>query len=1342
MNLVVDHSYKLSHTRHHTKTQDAVYYFDIVKVSTVLNLDIRATNAYEAFVLLMLVHPTPRSIFEYIPPLLDDEPILGRYIRPSLSIKAIQLLKDTASVDCTIQNTNYSLHCNSEDLDLYCCATRLAQILGYQSDFIEHKLDPNKVGVTSELTTRMLNATWTEHIHIHENDCPYPGKIAFIEDVRGGVFLHDTKRPPGLIIFRWLDHVAYAVGHEFVRLDKRETVLERFNDRLRKLGMSQIKKTFLEKYPLNSGRAGGKIFLTTDNALDVAFDSIETRIMAELLLSANNDWENVAATALLLVPGVQLSGNNILQVLLENTWILDLCFTDYVKVCKHIHKLTRINGTLPKHWFRFGDKERERQWTNSVYGIDIIGGRSEKLEFDTKGEMLMRLADPVKRAKLAITTHGLSFDYDSYDEYLDKMVATAAEELIVPQVRAETLENWYSRRFFWGPSGGAPGAEVEWDYGPGLKTDRFRLNKRGALAAIPFKHVKEVFENANEIAVQWSVEALKFESAKMRGILNTGMFPFIAQAYILTHFDSNVDTTSWFATAHGNTTRVANSLRRLSDLRNHVALMWDYADFNINHTLKMMLYMYTHIVRVLLLRVKYTIPDHVLTQLKSDFSNTLRFVLHARNNTYLRDNEHDITVRAMRSLQSGERGTSTTNSFFNRVDSNIVRETGKRLVGRDLLPFPSDKLGDDDFETTKTMRDAMIACALFNLTGAAGQIYKILVEYPGKHGSHGEFLRLSYDSANNVISGYPLRAMMGFIHGEFFNDPMPQPFERVATVLEQAAKLSRRGYYVSTRLLTAWVRNNACLVYTDKSGKKHRVTGDFRLAMTPGAFGGIGVTYTKDSTLLASNIKLGIRDPVRPVIREPLAICIPSGEGKSTLARTYDIFIDHDTLVDTAVLDALRESALLTSNWNRVNDYLRGVASECQDFMKGKKILLTWSKHTTPSIARTFGIQLARGTGIRANKAGRATLQRDFGSKLVIAPNFGLLTSTVLDIYLNSLTRHTYEFDMFVSSVPKPAYKPPNVDVAGLLHRSGLHVKDFDTLRRHQVPTKRSVYEEIGHSSLTGGYPKAALNESLAIYARSIDAWYSHGHWETKRTHITPIFSTVKVKQIAQDVVTSSLGIKLARRQHTTEQAFTLNEMHHPDVHEIKHHYGGFTRLLKPLGASTQVTIQAIVDNTQPLIYTGKLGRLYALIKAEATRQSQNVLLTKDLKDRDILTELSLFIDSIGLQNSKLDTLTDGRNPIIANALSATVLDSTLYEYIKGDMELIPPINPGVSAELISLVRGAALASIEAEPKILRKLLLEQTAKALIAFRAYEHELLIAIIKLLNINYPGVSLRD
>nr|WGH72970.1 MAG: putative RNA-dependent RNA polymerase [Trichoderma hamatum dsRNA virus 1] len=1339
MNLVVDHSYKLSHNRHKRHSEGNVFYFDFVAIAERIDLDQQPSTAVEAFVSLMLVHPTPRSIFEHIPPVLDDELILGHHIRPSLTETAYALLRDTQSTHVVNGRKRFQLHANSADLDLYCCATRLAQILGYQSDFSEHKLDPHKVGVPGYLTSKMLNATWNSSIHIIEIEATYPGSEKFLTDIASGVY-HVYDDSISFIIYRWHDHVAYAISTEDYLLDPFGTASAKFTDRLNTLGMSQIKKLFMERYPMNAGRAGGKIFITTDNALDVAFDNMKTRALAECLLAADNDWENVAATALLLVPDLTLGGSNITSLFLNNRWVFDLPFSDYVKFCKHIHKLTRTNGTLPGHWFRYGDKEKERPWTNSIYGIDIIGGRSEKLQFDTKGEMLMRLADPVKRAKLIITSHGLKFDYANYAEYLDDMVAKASEELITEDVRAETLENWYARRFFWGPSGGAPGAEVTWDYGPTKSGDRFRLNKRGALASIPFTDVRKVFDDATEIAVQWSVEALKFESAKMRGILNTGMYPFIAQAYILTHFDSNVDTTSWFATAHGNTTRVANSLRRLSDLRNHTALMWDYADFNINHTLKMMLLMYTHIVRVMLLRLKYTMPSAVMDTIRADFIKTLRFILHARNNTYLRDNENDITVRAIRSLQSGERGTSTTNSFFNRVDSNIVRETGKRLLGRELLPFPSDKLGDDDFETTRNIRDAMLVCALFNLTGAAGQIFKILVEYPGRHGSHGEFLRLSYDSANNIISGYPLRALMGFIHGEFFNDPLPQPFERTATVLEQAAKLTRRGYALNKRLLTAWTKTNASLVYTDKSGKKHRITGDFKLAMTPSALGGIGVTYTKDAAMLANNVALGINDPVRRINNKVTAICIASGEGKSTLARTYDIFIDHDSLLNNSIHGSLVEKALMTGNWAPVNAYLRSTAQESEVVMSGKKILLTWSKHTAPITADTYGMMLARGTGFRANKANRRTLERDFGKKLIIAKNFGELTKLALDVYLRDVSQNGYEYDCFESTAVKPTYKPPKVDVAAMLHRSKLHIKDFDTLRKHGVATKKSVYEEIGHSSLTGGYPKQALNESLALYARAIHQWYKCGKWETKRIYVKPIFNSHDISNIANALVYDNLAINLIRRQHTTQQAFKLNTKGYPDVREIKHHYSGFTRLLKPLGASTQITIQTIVDNETPLRYTGKLGRLYSLIKKESVSQTRSVVNTKDLKDRDLLTETLLFIDSIAGQTAPDRTSVNYSSKRIDDG--DIKLHANLFAYIKGDMELMPPINPGVSAELISLIRSAALASVEQRPAVLRNLLTANALNTLIAFRAYEHALLIATIQLLNVNYPGISLRD
>jgi len=105
----------------------------------------------------------------------------------------------------------------------------------------------------------------------------------------------------------------------------------------------------------------------------------------------------------------------------------------------------------------------------------------------------------------------------------------------------------------------------------------------------------------------------------------------------------------------------------------------------------------------------------------------------------------------------------------------------------------------------------------------------------------------------------------------------------------------------------------------------------------------------------------------------PTAICIPSGEGKTTLERKYPHqFVDHDRFVDfkDSKVQKMHADALRTGDWNRVNAYNRSVVP-----INERRTLLTWSPETVPSHYLYQGsFMLDQPTNIRLNQANRDSL--------------------------------------------------------------------------------------------------------------------------------------------------------------------------------------------------------------------------------------------------------------------------------------------------------------------------------------------------------------------------------
>jgi len=110
----------------------------------------------------------------------------------------------------------------------------------------------------------------------------------------------------------------------------------------------------------------------------------------------------------------------------------------------------------------------------------------------------------------------------------------------------------------------------------------------------------------------------------------------------------------------------------------------------------------------------------------------------------------------------------------------------------------------------------------------------------------------------------------------------------------------------------------------------------------------------------------------------PIAIGIPSGEGKTSLSRTDPRhFIDHDRLIDKAGvrahLNQLTKQAKEDNNWNEVNSLVRSVVPE-----NDSRILLTWNRDTTPKDRLYAGSYLLdRPTGTRENLPNREAILHD-----------------------------------------------------------------------------------------------------------------------------------------------------------------------------------------------------------------------------------------------------------------------------------------------------------------------------------------------------------------------------
>jgi len=1266
---------------------DADRFFDFHSLYYMFDLDRAPADLPSAIAGSVLLQPPVSHVYNFLPLLEDFEaPPAGLELTtragPFLSYKAREMLTAITHENPTsayevptakpgIRYTYFENHGRV----FHCCAYRLLRLLGIEASYDltgENVSDDAKLGMRHPRFFRFLSLvdpnTYTlfrasGHVDHHSH------ALTILRQLR--------RRPDHLTaicVFLTDDHVSFAI-----RDDVQTAPLSQTDSWPLPKGYV---KTLEDKYPKNRGRAGGKILLDW-HALPTYIDKPGVRTIVKHLIHADNNWEMVAALCLTLLPLVTATGKD-LALYLDSTstsnrrrslgqGIFNLDFLTYTKTMKALHTQGRMASRLMGYRYLHYPQSTGRIWGDAIYGLDTLAGRSEDYPANFADEVVMRVVDPTIRGIPLLNREGLGLVFDTklYERLLDDAVDKAVESVMRHDVTLLDFSSWYGSRMFWGASGGAPGATVTYEDG-----SKMRLNKRGALLNIPEKALRALWDKAED-AVQWSLGTVKYESGKIRYILTTSVYHYVSQAYVLDNFDRNVRDDTWYSSAHHSTARIANQLRRISQLQGGHALMWDYSDYNLNHIFVAMVKLYKKVVSALIAKGKVKTNARVYEEACADLEACLKYIENARYNTYLSDNETGLIARIIRGLQSGERGTSFINSLCNMVDSNIADETARILFGRRLIPHQGDRQGDDVFLNVLTARDATLLCCLFNLTGAAGQLYKITSEYcspddPGR----GELLRSSYDGVTGRVVGYPLRALVGFVHGEYFSEPMPAVFDRAATILEQVAKLTRRGVTIPPALVSHSIKRNAALTYTDPNTRqKHRILADPLTVLTPAALGGIGVSITKEAQALVT----GGESLMSLSNSRPYAILIPSGEGKTTLSRLApSIFLDHDSLIVPSIHENNLAAARVSGDWSVVNAYLRATS----EAVPNNQILLSWSPDTIHHTVKVAGaVLLTRPTGLRANKSNRRTITTSLSQKrIVYAPDHRSQFASALELAARQgwSLPGTTTLRGRGSPDPLPIFNIPLPQAHNMLKIAKTNLVDFGTLYKLGVRRTDAMDEAIVTSGLSGAYHKFSLQSAISLYGKELLRW-TKGLNDVSACVTVPNIDMERLGRAGFAKFVKHVGLRLDSLSCWKPQySLILNSEGYPKTKKLTHFYSSFERLIKPSGLSLGAVLREAVDQMTPKpnqsVPYSKLITFISLVRDKKSGAQLPVSQRDELRILDgLLTFLKTRSDAYDQKRQK-----------------------RLYEYVYGSWDLLPPRNYyGWGADLISTIRDVTLSTLE-----------------------------------------------
>nr|QED42930.1 putative RdRp [Monilinia virus D] len=1288
------------------------------------NLDSPPTSYEAAAVATVLLNPRPDALNLTVAPIAATNTLyesskpykfgIGSSWLRAFNETPIHLLEQERFSQAPFKHpdlSNFTLFENYGTAPQASCATRVLELLGCVNPVTDtHHLalakqpmrlaDPNKLGMELPALVNYLISAWSPYGMVF-ND------LILSEGVKELTYLRLLESFPHaqILVCVHHGHVSYAIRSSLLQaeLNTYRSAYQNQTPHLTSLERSAL----LDAYPKNTGRAGGRIHLSLDALLRSKLTTPQRALLFGFLRgkSAGNDFEEVFVTTVALLPFLEgAAGVDLTLFFLRNMpTIVTQTTNDIAKWLKAAHAYTRIYQCMPGLALPGLLIPQIRAYGDLVYGLDSLVGRSELMKLDFTSELLMRTADPIQRAVpiLQNTNAGyeLQLSTSMYEEYEDRATNSTFNDLLPDHINLETFESWYARRMFWGASGGAPGAKIAWSEKNG--GDAMRVNKRGALLAIPAAHFTNILEKAIS-PVLWSVKALKFEPGKLRSILNTSMEHYVMQAYLLDHFDGNVNSGTWYAIANAGAARLAAHASRLHALRTQVGFMWDFADFNINHTFSGMEKLFSALARELLLRARYSNGPQHTQQAARDIKQITAWVNAARHKTYLSDNDTKAVLEIKRSLQSGERATMWVNTLRNNVDHRIVSLAAEKLFGYDLAPQPGHKTGDDVFLLTKTVGDAVLMSALYNLSGAAGQAHKILLSYPQHGGARGEFVRYAYDASANRVSGYPLRALAGVVHGEFFTEPVTNPADRGATLIQQFAKVKRRGVHLPDSLLDAMLVKSTSLTYTS-DGKKSHVTIPRDLIALPAALGGVGVTETTSGMLSSDD------STIRTVMRTAFAICIPSGEGKTTLARRYpELFADHDDY-STPELEAKRRKAMYTGQYDELNAAWRNV-----DYDKSK-ILLTWHPSTVPTGVKVLtAAMLATGNGLRANKANRAALRQAVSQNLLskkalkIYPNNRVMFAEITQLaieqidIIRSRTFAMVNKQNFNEIGTLPMLKIEPVGATSILRAAKTHVVDYESLRRFGVSGKTHIVDTaLLKSALTAAYPASTISNALAKLGQDL-----HDYLQTH---------TIKPIRVAPVDPKAKSAFPLLKQAYlrTLENYTAANPGF---VAAPRHSYNSIVALMRPTGFSNGAALALAISAPAPTGAPGKLGRLLSFL---------NIALARG-KVSDAAAS-----DSIGKYSQEVRRL-------YSLAQDSPNAADNLYNYLSGNVSFYPP-KGGYPAEMLALARDLALQHIESTQPTLLTAPAEQLRSVCSVLDSLA---ILAIVSALQEKLPGFIIRD
>jgi hypothetical protein len=465
-----------------------------------------------------------------------------------------------------------------------------------------------------------------------------------------------------------------------------------------------------------------------------------------------------------------------------------VAYENWGDVFKMFHGYVRLNNDI------LGRKISERERHEMMYWDQLLGKEVEPA--DWKGEIADRTWDYEEPDHKAYDPNLQMWTTDQYRRDFRKALEVTYCRLgSKGDASIQSFDEFYERRGEWLTKGSTVYTNLSPD---DRKYSVELINGVGELigSAVGRHNKKSLFEtmhaleanleNEDYFNISRMVTKLDENGHKKRNLLPGSLSHFVVFAFVLWFMerDGQIGCTRINAPADDDIAYFENKMGNFGHW------MFDWMNFNLYHSQWEMASVIEYLDGTV-----FAPEEH---------SAFVIAIAESMYNMYIQDPEGEVH-KAGRGLYSGWRGTSAMNNILNDVYCNCCEMSFSRLQGRDPT-FYRDSGGDDVDAGLNRMEDGYILLYVMRqMEFKASDIKQML-------GQKAEFFRNTI-TADGIYAS-PLRAVTTFVNGKWEGTGNVPIKERVPAILDQVAKVMRRGFSeqmcnnLAVMALSHWCRIN------------------------------------------------------------------------------------------------------------------------------------------------------------------------------------------------------------------------------------------------------------------------------------------------------------------------------------------------------------------------------------------------------------------------------------------------------------------------------------------------------------------------------------------------------